>query len=67
MREVYEKEEKENGPMSAEEQLEYVIPKEGREVQFEWHYKRYMWESELQELQEPCGFLVRSSAKKCPH
>lgn len=34
-------------PMSQEEQLEYVIPKNDTEKkEFVWHFKRYLWESE---------------------
>ena len=34
----------ESEAMSMEEQLEYVMPKEGKKIEMEWGYRRYNWE-----------------------
>ena len=34
----------ESPPMTMEEQLEYVMPKEGKKIKLEWAYTKYSWE-----------------------
>ena len=34
----------ESQPMTMEEQLEYVMPKEGKKIKLEWAYTKYSWE-----------------------